>query len=334
MQTRNILFIVYPGFELLDLSGPVSVFSSANSLTEISAAPKHSAPSKYSPYAIYTASRNGGLVVSSSSVAVQTIAIDSIVPSTQDTILVVGAGSSDITAAGNDSTLINWLRTNCLKAERYGSICSGTFLLGAANLLDQRQCTTHWAACRQLEKRHPRAKLLSDSLYVIDDKLWTSAGVTTGLDMALEMLRRDLGNTIMTKIAKLLVVYAHRPGNQSQFSPLLSLQAKADKHYSDLLAWIENNLECHLKVADLADYMCMTERTFYRKFTAAFAITPSKYLEEVRLDRAKQLLENKLAISQVATAIGFKSEAAFRTRFEARFGLTPSMYKRLHAGEF
>ena len=177
---------------------------------------------------------------------------------------------------------------------------------------------------------HPKAEVKSESLYVIDENLWTSAGVTTGLDMSLEMLRRDLGVSIMNQVAKHLVVYVHRPGNQSQFSDLLTLQSRANNDYSELLSWLDSKLGQPIKVEEMAAFICMSERTFYRKFTASMGVTPSKYVEEAKLKRAKTLIEDGQQISLVAASVGFKSEAAFRKRFEHYYGLSPSMHKRLH----
>jgi len=320
MKSHTIVLLVYPGFELLDLSGPVSVFSNANEIR------------KKAPYQIKVVSISGGLIESDSSIAVSTLAANSVCIGDSDSVLVVGGNHSAISAASANKAIQLWLKKVCRQAARFGSICSGAFVLAAANLLDNRTCTTHWAGTKMLQKMHPTINVQPESLYVIDKDLWTSAGVTTGLDMALEMLRQDLGNAIMTQVAKRLVVYAHRPGNQSQFSNLLNLQNKSDSTYSNLLAWIDDNLDQHISVVKMAEYMCMTERTFYRKFTAAFDVTPSKYIEEVKLDRAKHLLEKALPVSQVAEAVGFKSESAFRARFENRFGLTPAMHKRLHGG--
>jgi len=326
MKTRKIIFLIYPGFELLDLSGPVSVFSTANALCKKQTDQK-------SPYKIHTVSADGGLIASSSSVEVSSEAANSVEVTKQTTVLVVGSDSSGINVASSNLVIQTWLKKHCKHTQRFGSICSGTFILAAAGLLDHRIATTHWAGCKQLEKMYPAVEVKPESLYVVDGNLWTSAGVTTGLDMALEMLSRDLGKAIMSRVAKRLVVYAHRPGNQSQFSTLLRLQAGASSGFSELLSWIDGKLDQPIKVEDMASLMCMSERTFYRKFTATMGITPSKYVEESKLNLAKSLIEENQSVSQVSAAVGFKSETAFRTRFESRFGLTPAMHKRLHAAK-
>ncbi len=317
MPTRNILFILFPGFELLDLSGPAAVFSTANHLCPTS-------------YEIHSVSTTGGMVSSSSMLQINSSSLIETKVTSRDTLLVVGGEESPLTAAANDTTLLSWLKENSPSTERYGSICSGAFLLATAGLLHHRRATTHWAGCRDFSRRFPDIRLQEESLYVVDGKVWTSAGVTTGIDMALEMIRQDLGNAIMNKVAQRLVVYAHRQGTQSQFSPLLEWQARADNRFTDLLAWIDRRLDQPLRVSDLAAFMHTSERSFYRNFTQQFGITPAKYIEQVKFDRAKQLLESKMPVNQVAEATGFKSEASFRTRFQTRFGLTPSVFKALH----
>jgi len=319
MKARNILFLIYPGFELLDLSGPVSVFSTANALQE------------NSPYHLQTVSMSGGLITSGSFVAVNSESVSSVVMTSETTILVVGGDAPAIRDASISFAIRDWLSQNAHQGERLGSICSGTFILAAAGLLKDRSVTTHWAGCDLLAQMYSDICVKPESLYVVDEHVWTSAGVTTGLDMALEMLRRDLGKSVMNRVAKQLVVYAHRPGNQSQFSNLLKLQTSSNSDYAELFAWLDTRLDQPIKVEEMASFMCMSERTFYRRFTSEVGVTPSKYVEEVKLNRAKYLIEDNLQISQVSVAVGFKSEAAFRTRFERYFGLTPSMHKQLHS---
>jgi len=318
MNTRNIYFVIFPGFELLDLSGPVSVFSSATELHP------------QTPYETHVISTSGGLIASSSMLTLDSVSITDISISTSDSVLIVGANAAPILQVCQDATLIKWLQTIENTAERIGSICSGAFILAEAGLLTNKLCTSHWSATQTLKKMYPAIKIKQEALYVNDGKFWTSAGVTTGIDMALEILRKDVGNGLSNKVAKMLVVYAHRPGNQTQFSSLLQLQGRSDHQFSELLSWIDSNIDQALKVEDMAEYMCMSERTFYRRFVAVFDTTPSKYIEGIKLDRAKCLLEENHAISNVARAIGFRSESAFRSCFEKRFNISPSMHRQLH----
>jgi len=318
METRKIYFVIFPGFELLDLSGPVSVFSSATQL--------HA----QSPYETHVISTLGGPIQSSAMLSIDSTSISEIAINSLDSIFIVGGNAEPVLHASQDATLIKWLQSIGDKAERIGSICSGTFILAETGLLTNKLCTSHWSATHTLKTMYPSIKIKQEALYVNDGKFWTSAGVTTGIDMALEILRKDLGNALSNKVAKMLVVYAHRPGNQTQFSSLLQLQGKPGHQFSELLSWIDSNIDQALKVEDMAEYMCMSERTFYRKFTAAFDTTPSKHLEEIKLDRAKKLLEENFAINRVANAVGFRSESAFRSCFEKRFKISPSMHRQLH----
>ncbi|MEP3464500.1 MAG: GlxA family transcriptional regulator [Parasphingorhabdus sp.] len=315
---RRTLFLIYEGFELLDLSGPASVFSAANSLME------------QTLYEVKTLSSQGGEIQSNAGLRIASESLSDVTLSKSDTILVTGAGRQSISNALTDTIMADWLARVALEAERYGSICSGAFLAANAGLLDGRKVTTHWAGRKTLAKTYPSASVESDALYVVDEGLWTSAGVTTGIDMALAMVERDHGATLMRQIARWLVIYAHRPGNQSQFSSLLEAQSAGDGIFADLITWIGKNLDRPLRLEELADRVTMSERTFRRKFTAQVGVSPSKFLEDMRLDRAKKLLSAKLPINVVASKVGFRSEAGFRTAFQRSFGITPSMHAIIH----
>lgn len=317
---RRIVLMVYEGFQLLDLAGPTSVFSTANQVAEKIL------------YEVAAASSSGGHIVSSGGVSVSSVAIRGLKFRKSDTVLVTGGNREALRQAAGDSLLVSSMRNASKRAERYGSVCSGTFIVGAAGLLAGRPCATHWAGAEELSRRFPDALVDKESLYVNDGRLWTSAGVTTGIDMALSILRADHGSELMGKVAKQLVVYAHRPGHQSQFSLLLSVQTAGEGEFAPLVDWITEVMDQPIKVRDMAEHVLMTERTFYRKFTADVGITPSKFLETVRLQRAKELLEAGQAVKSVTRQVGFRSEAAFRTAFKARFGVTPSMHSMMFQG--
>ena len=282
-------------------------------------------------YDITIASTDGGDIGSSAGVHVASIALRSLTITNADTVLVVGAGKPSVKEALADKSLSAWLPAAAKTAERYGSVCSGAFIVASAGLLDKREATTHWSGCRALAKAFPSAVINTDALYVIDRRLWTSAGVTTGIDMALAMVSKDHGTALMRTIAQWLVVYVHRPGNQSQFSPLLAAQMAGDGVFAALIIWIRDNLEKPLRLADMAEQVHMSERSFRRKFTRDIGQSPAKFLESVRLDKAKHLLEAHLSIATVALKVGFKSEAGFRKVFQRRFGITPSMYAAVHS---
>jgi transcriptional regulator GlxA family with amidase domain len=314
---RRIVFVAYPGFELIDLSGPSSVFSTANRLARTDL------------YRIVVASPHGGAIATSCGPDIATTACKKLRISKADTVLAMGAYAKPLIEAMASPAIASVLRRASSRAERYGSVCAGTFLLAAAGLLPGRRVATHWRGCEPLRQQCPDAVVEAEALYIADERLWTSAGGTTGIDMALAMLERDHGKALMGAVARQLVVYAHRPGHQSQFSSVLEAQVAADGAFADLIAWLQSNLDASVKVAQMAARAGMSERNFYRRFTAVIGIGPSKYLERMRLDAAKQRLESGEAVKTVAARIGFKSESAFRSAFAERFGVTPAHHQRM-----
>ena len=313
---RRILFVVFDQFELLDLSGPSSVFNAVQGSL------------KYSAYSVHPLSSHGGLVCSRTGIEVNSETFEGFDVRSSDTILIVGGGKQAINKASIDPNLRAWLTMNVLKAERVGSICSGALVLAENGLLDGKKATTHWADLEQLVQDYPCVQVEQDALYCEDGNTWTSAGVTTGIDMALAMVSNDHSRKVMQEIASWLVVYAHRPGHQSQFSELLA--AQNNHMFSDIVIWLDKNLHKSLKVRDMAEKSIMTERTFYRRFTDEVGCTPSKFLENRRLFRAKQLLEAGSVVKSINTRVGYKSALGFRNAFEAKYGISPALYKRMH----
>lgn len=319
---HRIVFVVYPGFEILDVSGPGAVFSGANR-AQGGAAPF---------YGIELVSGQGGPVASSSGIVVETRRIDALSMPAVDTLLVVGAEREPLLQAMADPALGQALAPLAGTAGRWGSICSGVFVLAALGLVDGRRVATHWDACAPLAGAFPKVVVDPDSLYVVDRSLWTSAGVTTGIDMALAMVASDLGAKIAGEVAKRLVLYARRPGYQSQFSPVLQAQARADSPFGDLIAWIQDHLQEPLDVPALAARAGLAERTFHRKFVAATGVTPARYVEAARLDAARMLLSRGLSLKSVAVQVGLFPAARFAEAFERRFGMSPRLFRDMHAG--
>jgi transcriptional regulator GlxA family with amidase domain len=315
---RRCIFIVYDGFELIDLSGPAAVFSAANTLL------------RSARYGIVAASPGGGSVASSCGISVDSLGIDRLRLRSGDTVLAMGADRIALTAAIGEPAIARVMRAASKRAERYGSVCAGTFLLGACGLLRGKRVTTHWKGCERLAAFVADARVEPDALYVVDGRLWTSAGATTGVDMALAMVESDHGAALMGAVAKHLVVYAHRPGHQSQFSSLLEAQTAADGAFSELIAWMARNADRAIKVAEMAARVKMPERSFYRKFTDATGVAPAKYLEALRLEGAKRYLEAGAPAKAVAQRAGFRSESAFRAAFAARYGISPAHHQRMH----
>jgi transcriptional regulator GlxA family with amidase domain len=319
-DTRRILILIYDGFELLDLGGISGVFACANGVTG------------QPLYEAICVSDTGGLIKSGLGPAVDSRSISEIEPGPLDTVLVTGAERGPLTRMHPSAALQSWLARAAQRAERYGSVCTGALILSRCGVLDGRSATTHWLAVSYLSRRNRAVTVENDTLYVVDGRLWTSAGATTGIDMALAMLERDHGSALMGQVARRLVVYAHRPGNQSQFSPVLDAQTAKGGRFAELVAWVEERLDQPLSVEILAAQAGMSERGFRRHFTAQTGLSPGKFIDALRLDRAKALLAGGMPVKQVAAGIGFRSEAAFRKAFQSKFALAPSLHRTIHSG--
>ncbi len=347
MAQRSIYFIVYPGFELLDLSGPMAVFSAANTLAASVLLGKAVADTTEQDnfqvensqvdneltnnllYQTKTLSSSGGLVASSAGVAVQTERLSEFQCNSSTTFLIVGAHGSALKQANQDKVLCSWLAAQSVLAERFGSVCSGAFVLHAAGILADKTVTTHWAGCGYLQTLKSKQSVLQDALYHIDGKCWTSAGVTTGIDMALEMLKRDHGQQLMLTVAKYLVVYSQRPGTQSQFAVVQEMKPNQADAFANLINWLKKEILRPIKVGEMADFMCMSERSFQRRFSEQFSTSPSRFYERMRMEYARDFLLPRHAVEVAANMLGYSSVAAFRTGFKKHFGISPSIGKQI-----
>ncbi|MFZ5783733.1 MAG: GlxA family transcriptional regulator [Pseudomonadota bacterium] len=320
---HHVVLVVYDGFECLDMSGPTSVFNGANRALGRNGRPPF--------YRIDLVSAGGGPVTSSSGIAVQTQRLDAPRCEKIGTLLIAGAEREHLLPAMADPVLRARLPRLAERAQRFGSVCSGGFILAALGLLDGHRVASHWDACAPLAEAFPNVTVDADAVYVVDGRIWTSAGVTTGIDMALAMVVHDLDATIAGEVAKRLVLYARRPGHQSQFSPLLQAQAKADSPLGDLIGWIHANLDATLDVPTLAARAGLTERTFHRKFVATTGETPARFVETARLDAARLLLSRGLSLKAVAAQVGLFPPARLADAFERRFGVAPRLFRDMHA---
>jgi transcriptional regulator GlxA family with amidase domain len=323
LPMHGVVFVVYPGFELLDVSGPAAAFNNANRALEQAGRPPY--------YAVEIVSASGGAITSSSGITVETRRISELAPDALDTLLVAGAEAAPLLPAIADPELRKCLVPRATKAQRLGSVCSGAFVLAALGLIDGKRVATHWDACAPLAKAFPSISVDPDSLYVVDGRIWTSAGVTTGIDMALAMIASDIDAATAGQVAKRLVLYSRRPGYQSQFSPLLQAQVKAESPFADLIGWIQTHLASPLDAAVLAKHVGLSERTFYRKFLAATGETPARFVESARLDAARMLLSRGLSLKAVAAKTGLSPAARFMEAFERRFGVAPRLFRDMHA---
>ena len=313
-RSHRVRILAYEGCQLLDVTGPAAVFGAAN----------ESAGRRVYDLAIL--SPDGGAVASNSGVALQSRKIGG----QPDTLLVAG-GSRGLRAAMEREDVTRWLRKAAPACRRFGSVCTGAFVLAAAGLLDGKRVATHWASCERLARNFPALDVDRESLYVVDGKVWTSAGVTTGIDMALALVEADLGAATANLIARHFVLYARRPGFQSQFSPILGAQVEADQPFAGLVEWMQGNLRTELDVPALAKRAGLSERSFYRKFTDATGKTPAHFVETLRLDAARTLIAKGLPLKSVADKVGLRSSARLGAAFERRFGMAPSLFRQMHA---
>lgn len=318
---RRIVLVGFNGLQALDLVGPLEVFAKARERApDVGAAPFR--------YEILVASAGGGLVDTTSGLQLASAVSLSDLPDDLDTIMVVGGAVDMLDGSDEGVTLVEWLRARAPSARRVASVCTGAFLLAAAGLLEGRRATTHWASCAILQRMCPTTTVVADAIYVADGNVYTSAGITAGIDLALALVEQDLGAAVALAVARDIVLYLRRPGGQSQFSASLAAQAQASDRFRELLAWIAENPTENLGVLELADRAAMSERNFGRLFKAQTGMTPATYVELVRLDRAKMLLETtKWPLARVADRSGLGTVATLIRAFNRRLGVTPEAYR-------
>jgi transcriptional regulator GlxA family with amidase domain len=258
-MTRDIGFLIFPDFQLLDAAGPIAAFEIAGRLV-------------------------------------------------------------------SGAYRLAFARATFRSARRTASVCSGTYVLAAAGLLDGRRATTHWQRSRDFQRRFPTVRLEPDKIFVQDGALWSSAGITAGIDMALAMIGADLGEEVARRTAQQLVVYHRRPGGQSQFSALLEMRGG---RFDGLLAWARENLALPLTVEQLAERAAMSPRNFARQFAAETGATPAKAIERLRVEAARALLDNQpLQVEDVALETGFGDQERMRRAFLRAFGQPPQALRR------
>jgi transcriptional regulator GlxA family with amidase domain len=310
---RRIIVLAVEGAQALDVLGPVEVFDHAE--TE--------APGSYRIDVVGPG--RDGFVTLSNGVRLGVEPMPEPVPR-HDTLVV--AGGSGARAATNDPAIVDWIRRAARKARRTTSVCTGSYLLAAAGLLDGRRATTHWAFTDGLAERWPQVRLEPDPVFVRDGDVWTSAGVTAGMDLALALVEDDLGPDVALKVARLLVVFLKRPGGQSQFSGALAVQQATRPALRELQAWIGAHLDEDLSVAALARRAHLSERSFARAFRAEVGETPAAYVEALRVERARTLLEDGAeSLDAVARAVGLSSPEILRRAFQRRVGVSPAAYR-------
>ncbi len=303
--------LVFPDFQLLDAAGPISVF-------EIAARYAGVVP------AIKVMAATPGPVRSSSGVEMMARAF---APSRALSTLIIAGGDGVEVEAQNPST-IRFVQSVARRGIRVASVCSGTFVLAEAGLLAGRRATTHWQRTRQFLATYPDVKLEPDQIYVRDGNIWSSAGITAGIDLALALMSEDYGDAIVAKTARQLVLYHRRSGGQSQFSSLLELKAPTGR-FGPLLTWAREHLDAPLTVEDLAERAGMSSRHFTRAFIAETGATPSKAIERLRIEVARARVQSSSeAIERVAETTGFRDPERMRRAFIRAFGQPPQALRR------
>jgi transcriptional regulator GlxA family with amidase domain len=315
-RPRAVEIVAFPAVQLLDVAGPLQVFATANDL----AAARGAAPL----YAVRVVSAGAPSVTASAGLGLAVAPLPR--ASTKlDTLLV--AGGPGVHAAAENPVLLNWLRRRAARARRVASVCTGAFLLGAADLLNGRRAVTHWRHCSDLSRRYPNIRVEPDPIYVRDGAVWTSAGVTAAIDLALGLVEEDAGRTLSLEVARHLVMFLKRPGGQAQFSTVLSLQGAEDR-FGDLHAWIDARLNGDLSLPALARKAGMSERSFSRHYAKATGLTPARAVERLRVEAARRLLsDTRLPVKRIAARCGFGSEETLRRSFGRLLASTPQDYR-------
>lgn len=314
-MTRYVGFLVSPGFNLLDLSGPLEVFQWAE---------------KHSPgtYHLTVMSMNGGVVASSAPLTVNTAPL---VLHPLDTLLVVGG---DILTETFAPDMIEFVRESSRLARRTASICTGAFILAAAGILDGVSATTHWMHAAKLQTTHPSVRVEADRIFIKDANIWTSAGITAGIDMALALVEEDVGREASLAIARMLVVYHRRAGGQQQHSSLLELDTGSDR-IRPVLAYARTHLREPLPVERLAEVANLSVRQFGRAFRAMTGVTPAKAIERLRAEAARhQIEEGRESLERVAHSVGFSDASRMRQSFIRIFGHPPQAIRRVSRSSF
>jgi transcriptional regulator GlxA family with amidase domain len=313
MPARQVVIVAYPGVQSLDVTGPLEVFHGAGRIADGS-------------YEVAVATLDGQPVPTTSGISIGGgLALQDV--GAIDTLIVAGGEGSRPGVA--DPRLVDWLRRRAPEARRVASVCTGAFLLAEAGLLDGRRVTTHWSACGALARTYPAIEVDPEPIYSRDGSVWTSAGVTAGMDLSLALVEEDLGRDAALTIARWLVLFLRRPGGQSQFSAQLSSQFAERDAIRELQQWIVDHPEAPLSIEAMAERVAMSPRHFARRFRAEVGTTPARYVERVRVEAARRRLEETgEPIDRIAPACGFGTTETMRRAFVRALGVAPAEYRR------
>lgn len=310
--TRCVVILGFPGVQALDVVGPLEVFQGANQIVP-------------EAYAVEFLASGSVPIGSSSGLELGPATAFGEYRGSVDTVLV--AGGPGVEAASGNADLTTWVGAVAASARRVASVCNGALILAAAGVLDGRRATTHWAASEELAGRYPAVRVEPNLIFVRDGNVWTSAGVTAGIDLALALVEQDLGRDVALQIARWLVMFLQRPGGQSQFSAQLAAQRAERQPLRDLQAWIANNLAGDLRVEVLAERAAMSPRHFARAFRREVGVTPAAYVELARVEIACHALVDGSDIGRVVRRCGFGTSETMRRAFRRRLGVSPGAYR-------
>ncbi|MFJ2411349.1 GlxA family transcriptional regulator [Pseudomonas sp. NPDC087814] len=313
---RIINVLAFPNVQVLDVTGPLQVFASANDLARQQDLPL--------PYAVSVIAAQAEPVMTSAGLA---LVAEPLPPADAPCDTLVIAGGWGVYGAAEDPALVDWVRQKATQARRMTSVCTGAFLLAASGLLDGRRVVTHWTRCEELARKYPQLTVEANPIFIQQGNLWTSAGVTAGIDLCLALVEEDLGRAVALEVARHLVVFLKRPGGQSQFSVTLSLQ-KGGNRFAELHAWIAEHLTLELNIATLAAQAGMSERSFVRHYRSETGQTPARAVELIRVETARrQLADSSASIKRIAVHCGFGCEETMRRSFLRAVSITPQAYR-------
>lgn len=319
-----MVILGYPGIQSLDLTGPLEVFAAAQQLISQAGVGDRG-------YRISVLSHNGEPFASASGLSIAADGPIGAIAGGVDTLIV--PGGLGWAQAVDDRVLIDWICATASKARRVASVCTGAFLLAEAGLLDGRRATTHWSAAAELARRHPRVRVDPDPIFVRDGAFWTSAGVTAGMDLALALVEEDLDRQAALTIARHLVLFLRRPGNQSQFSAALAAQEPRREPLREAQRFAIEQPAADLSIEGMAARANMSTRHFARCFHAETGMTPARYVERIRVEAARRQLEESAdSLATVATDCGFGSPDTMRRAFLRATGVGPADYRRRFRG--
>lgn len=314
---RKIAVLAVENAQLLDVTGPFQCFATANDLTRAR---------DHLPYEPILVSPRGGLLKTSGGLVVETRALGELAGKDVDTLIVAGGIGTRL--AMQDEGLITAIRGWSTRVRRLASVCTGAYLLAQAGLLDGKRVATHWRAADDLQSRFPRIEVMPEPIFLRDGDIWTSAGVTAGIDLSLALIQDDLGHDTAMRIARNLVVFLKRPGGQAQFSATLEAQIAAHQDFVGLHAWVRDHLDEDLKVERLAAQAGMSTRTFARAYAAKAGRTPARMVEAMRIESARRWLETSTRpLKQIARECGFGDEERMRRAFQRCLGVCPLDYR-------